>query len=66
MNEFSGYDRLIDYVEKNKIYELKGDFLAIGAFMGSGSAKLAKYAAPHNKQVIVVVTTWKAVGTCRK
>jgi predicted O-methyltransferase YrrM len=53
-NEFAGYDRLLDYMETNKIYDLKGDFLEIGAFMGGGSAKLAKYAAPHKKQLIVI------------
>jgi hypothetical protein len=39
--DFSGYEPLLNYIEANKIYELKGDFLEIGAFMGGGTAKLA-------------------------
>lgn len=53
-NDFVGYETLIEHIEKNKLYELEGDFLEIGAFMGGGSAKLAKYASKHNKKLIVI------------
>jgi hypothetical protein len=52
--DFSGYEKLIDYMEANKIYELKGDFLEVGAFVGGGSVKLARYANRHNKRLIVI------------
>ena len=51
---FAGYNKMLDYVEASKIYELEGDFLEIGAFMGGGSALLAEYAAPHHKRLIVI------------
>jgi hypothetical protein len=54
VTDFSGYERLIKYIEDNRIYELEGDFLEIGAFMGGGSAKLAKYAARHGKNLNVI------------
>lgn len=53
-NDFVGYETLINYIEANKIYELKGDFLEVGAFMGGGSSKLARFADKHNKRLIVV------------
>jgi Methyltransferase domain len=53
-NEFSAYEDLLNYVEANHSYELPGDFLEIGAFMGGGSARLAKYASQHNKGLIVI------------
>ncbi len=54
VNDFSGYEKLINYIEANKIYELKGDFLEIGAFMGGGSTKLARCARRYNKRLIVI------------
>lgn len=53
-SDFSGYEVLINYLDANRIYELTGDFLEIGAFMGGGSAKLAAYAAKHNKKLFVI------------
>jgi hypothetical protein len=53
-NDFVGYEALINYVEKNRLYELQGDFLEIGAFMGGGSVKLARYVKRHNKNLIVI------------
>jgi hypothetical protein len=49
LSEFSAYDKLLEYIDANKIYGLQGDFLEIGAFMGGGSAKLARCAARHKK-----------------
>jgi hypothetical protein len=53
-NDFVGYEILIDYIYKNKIHELEGDFLEIGAFMGGGSVKLARYAGKYSKKLIIV------------
>lgn len=53
-NDFVGYETLIDYIQEDKIYGLEGDFLEIGAFMGGGSAKLARYAARYNKKLYVI------------
>jgi predicted O-methyltransferase YrrM len=53
-DDFSGYEKLIDYIEANGIGKLKGDFLEIGAFMGGGSAKLARCARRYGKRLIVI------------
>jgi len=53
-SDFVGYETLIDYINTNKLYQLTGQFLEIGAFMGGGSAKLAKYGQYHGKKLIVV------------
>src|SRR5262245_7970547 len=54
MNDFSGYEALINYIEAVNIGELGGDFLEIGAFMGGGSAKLARCASRYGKSLIVI------------
>jgi hypothetical protein len=54
MNDFSGYEPLIAYIEANNIGRLRGDFLEIGAFMGGGSAKLARCASRYGKKLIVI------------
>ena len=53
-DDFVGYETLIDYIEKNKLHELEGDFLEIGAFMGGGRAKLARYANKYGKKLIII------------
>src|SRR6516225_7461016 len=53
-DDFSGYEKLTDYIDANDIGELKGDFLEIGAFMGGGSAKLARCARKYGKKLIVI------------
>jgi Methyltransferase domain len=53
-SDFVGYETLIDYINANKLYQLNGDFLEIGAFMGGGSAKLAKYGENYRKRLIVI------------
>jgi hypothetical protein len=54
MNDFSGYEKLIGYIEAHKIGALPGNFLEIGAFMGGGSAKLARCASRYGKKLIVI------------
>ncbi|MDI6777743.1 MAG: class I SAM-dependent methyltransferase [Patescibacteria group bacterium] len=53
-NDFVGYETLINFIEKNKLHGLEGDFLEIGAFMGGGSAKLARYVDKYSKKLIVI------------
>jgi len=53
-NDFVGYKTLLDYIEKNGIFNLQGDFLEIGAFMGGGSKKLAEFAEKYNKKLFVI------------
>lgn len=53
-NDFVGYETLIGYIEKNNIQSLDGDFLEIGAFMGGGSKKLARYGRKFEKKLYVV------------
>lgn len=53
-NDFVGYETLIDYMKENKTFLSEGDFLEIGAFMGGGSVKLARYAKKYDKKLIVI------------
>lgn len=53
-NDFVGYEALVDFMEQRALQELDGDILEIGAFMGGGTAKLARYARKHGKKVFVV------------
>ena len=43
-NDFVGYEVLIDFIEERALCELPGDLIEIGAFMGGGTAKLARFA----------------------
>lgn len=53
-NDFVGYETLIRYIDRNKIYRLVGDFMEIGAFMGGGSRKLANFGNKFNKKLVIV------------
>jgi hypothetical protein len=52
--DFVGYETLVDFINKNELYLLSGDFMEIGAFVGGGTQKLAQLASVHSKKVIVV------------
>ncbi len=52
--DFVGYEVLIDFIQKRKLHRLEGDIIEIGAFMGGGTVKLAKYAQKHGKIVYAV------------
>jgi hypothetical protein len=54
INDIVGYEVLIDYIDRTKLYKKEGSFLEIGAFKGGGSAKLAHYAGKFNKNLIVI------------
>jgi len=52
--DFVGYEILIDFMEERELYELEGDIVEIGAYMGRGTAKLAKFARRYGKKVYAV------------
>lgn len=52
--DLTGYDVLVDFIRREALDRVPGDFLEIGCFLGGGTAKLAKLAASVNKQVWVV------------
>ena len=53
-DDFVGYEILIDFMERRGLYELEGDIVEIGAYMGRGTAKLAKFAQRHGKKVYAI------------
>lgn len=52
--DFVGYEVLIDYINKHRLYSLAGDFIEIGAFVGGGTQKLARLAGTFGKKVYVI------------
>ena len=53
-NDFVGYEVLVDFMGKRELQKLEGDIIEIGAFMGGGTAKLAKFAVKYGKKVYVI------------
>ena len=53
-NDFVGYEVLIDFIRKRGLQKLEGDIIEIGAFMGGGTAKLARFAQKYGKRVYAV------------
>ena len=53
-NDFVGYEVLIDFMEKRRLQKLAGDIIEIGAFMGGGTVKLAKFAVKYGKKVYAI------------
>lgn len=41
-SDMSGYETLLDAILQHKIYQLAGDFVEIGAFLGGGTYKLSR------------------------
>jgi predicted O-methyltransferase YrrM len=54
VTDFVGYEALVDFIEERRLYELEGDIIEIGAFMGGGTVKLAEYARKHGKKVYAI------------
>lgn len=52
--DFVGYESLIDYINQRRLYHLEGDIVEIGAFVGGGTVKLAKFARTYGKKVFVI------------
>jgi hypothetical protein len=53
-DDFVGYEVLIDFMKRRALYELEGDIVEIGAYMGRGTAKLAKFAQRYGKKVYAI------------
>ena len=53
-NDFVGYEVLVDFMGKRELQKLEGDIIEIGAFMGGGTAKLAKFAVKYGKKVYAI------------
>jgi predicted O-methyltransferase YrrM len=53
-DDFVGYEVLIDFMRRQALYELEGDIIEIGAYMGRGTAKLARFAQRYGKKVYAI------------
>ena len=53
-DDFVGYEVLIDFMKQLALHKLRGDIVEIGAYMGRGTAKLAKFARRYGKKVYAV------------
>jgi predicted O-methyltransferase YrrM len=49
-----GYEVLIDFIRQQALHKLEGDIIEIGAYMGRGTAKLAKFAQRYGKKVYTI------------
>ena len=52
--DFVGYENLIAFMESRQLHRLDGDIIEIGAFMGGGTVRLARYARKYEKAVYVI------------
>ena len=55
-DDFVGYEKLVAFMKERSLQKLEGDIIEIGAFMGGGTAKLAKFARKYGKKVYAVDT----------
>jgi hypothetical protein len=53
-NDFVGYEVLVDFLEKRGLHKLEGDIIEIGAFMGGGTVKLARFGQKYGKKVYAI------------
>jgi len=53
-DDFVGYEVLIDFIKQRALHKLEGDIIEIGAYMGRGTAKLAKLARRYGKKVYAI------------
>jgi len=53
-DDFVGYEVLIRFIKKRSLHKLEGDIVEIGAYMGRGTAKLAKLARRYGKKVYAI------------
>ena len=53
-DDFVGYEILIDFIKQRALHKLEGDIIEIGAYMGRGTAKLAKFAQRYGKMVYAI------------
>lgn len=55
-DDFVGYEKLVAFMKELSLHKLQGDIIEIGAFMGGGTVKLAKFAKKYGKEVYAVDT----------
>ena len=53
-DEFVGYDKILAFIKERAPLKSEGDIIEIGAFMGGGTIKLAKFARKYGKKVYVI------------
>lgn len=53
-DDFVGYEILVDFMKKQGLQKLEGDLIEIGAYMGGGTIKLAKFAKNYGKKVYAI------------
>jgi len=53
-DDFVGYEVLIDFMKRRALHKLEGDIIEIGAYMGRGTARLAKFARRYGKKVYAI------------
>lgn len=49
-----GYEKLIDFINEREAFKLDGHIVEIGVLFGGGTAKLAKFAKAHKKNVYAI------------
>ena len=54
--EYVGYENLIRFIEDEGLQRLGGDIVEIGAYMGGGTVKLARFASKYHRKVFAVDT----------
>ena len=52
--DFIGYEVLLDFIKRKALYELDGDLIEIGSYVGGGTVKLARFARKYHKKVYAV------------
>ena len=53
-DDFVGYEVLIDFMKQRALCKLEGDIVEVGAYMGRGTAKLAKFARRYGKKIYAI------------
>lgn len=53
-DDFVGYEALIDFMKRRALCKLEGDIIEVGAYMGRGTAKLARFARRYGKAVYAI------------
>lgn len=53
-DDFVGYEVLVDLMEQRSLQKREGDIIEIGAYMGRGTAKLAKFAQRYGRKVYAI------------
>jgi hypothetical protein len=54
IDDFVGYEILVGFMRERALHSLEGDIVEIGAFMGGGTIKLARYAKKHGRRVYAI------------